>query len=572
MPFLIYGKQRIPNILYSNGLFFFKQFDWYASDASDFLRGRNRIKEGLAAYNHGLRYIPKTNGLRNPVHEKLFITISPDVQEVLPTIDNPKSPMRSMMANRLWMIEGSPDYDYLKHQVNELRALGLENVAVRYHEGFWRDEGESYTFRTETAPKRGGNQAVKELVKYVKDKDWLVGLYSNYTDFSPVNENWNPDWIKRGPHGEWEVSWSRCYSPKPMVALEQERKFAPIIHQQFGSNHSYCDVHTAVSPITRVDYDYRVPGAATFRRTYECYGLILMNEKKAYHEPVYSEGNYHWWYAGLVDGNYGNAKPKLNKTAVFPDFQLLKIHPLEMDGGNVNAQGAEYLAYTLAYGHIGILNGENDERIKRYAMLQALQRYYSMVAVKTISYVDEGQYYKASQAIVKDLIEAPKIALEYESGLKVYVNFSTENWELKSMGNDYILPKFGFLAVYEKDSIISFSGFLNGSDKRIDFIRARNYFYIDSYGNNINLTDFSCDGKVFIKKEKFGWEIIPATDFGTLSFKLSALGIASQNIQIEGLDIDDTPIEQTDFRIKDDQIIIEHKNKDVLKYRISELP
>jgi len=572
VPFLIYGKQRVPNILYSNGLFFFKQFDWYYSNASDFLRGRNKIEEGLAAYNHGLRYIPKTNGERNPVQEKLFITISPDVQEVLPTIDNPKSPMRSMMANRLWMIEGSPDYKYLKHQVNELRALGLEKVAVRYHEGFWRDEGESYTFRTETAPGRGGNEAVKELVKYVKDKDWLVGLYSNYTDFSPVNENWNPDWVKRGPRGEWEVSWSRCYSPKPMIALEQERKFAPIIHQQFGTNHSYCDVHTAVSPISRVDYDYRVPGAATFRRTYECYGLILMNEKQAYHGPVYSEGNYHWWYAGLVDGNYGNANPKLNKTAIFPDFQLLKIHPLEMDGGNVYAQGAEYLAYTLAYGHIGILNGENSERIKRYAMLQALQEYYSMVPIKSINYFDEGKFYNSSEAIIKDLIEAPKLALEYESGLKVYVNFSTDNWKLESMENNYVLPKFGFLAVHERDSIISFSGFLNGSDNRIDFIIAKNYFYIDSYGNKINMADFSCDGKVLIKKEKFGWEIIPATDFKTFGFTLSALGIQSKNIQIEGLNIDDTPIEQTIFVIKDDKIIIEHKNKNVLKYRISEMP
>ncbi|MCF6357986.1 MAG: hypothetical protein L3J54_09300, partial [Draconibacterium sp.] len=392
VPFLIYGENRVPNILYSDGLFFFKQFDWYYSDASDFLRGRNTINDGWAIYNAGVRYIPKTNGVRNPVREKLFITVSPDVQEVLPTVDNPKSPMKSMMADRLWMIEGSPDHDYLKNQANKLRALGLEKVAVRYHEGIWRDGGESYTFRTKTAPGRGGNEAVKKLVKYVKDKDWLVGLYSNYTDFAPVNENWNPDWIKRGPKGEWQVSWSRCYAPKPMIAVEQERKFAPQIHEQFGTNHSYCDVHTAVSPIARVDYDYRVPGAATFRRTYECYGLLLMNEKRAYHGPVYSEGNYHWWYAGLVDGNYGNARPKLDKTAVFPDFQLLKIHPLEMDGGNVYKEGAEYLAYTLAYGHIGILNGETDERVKRYAMLQPLQKYYSMVPVKTISYFDDGEY------------------------------------------------------------------------------------------------------------------------------------------------------------------------------------
>lgn len=572
IPFLIYGENRTPNILYSNGLFFFKQFDWYYSDASDFLRGRNVIDEGWATYNHGIRYIPKTDGIRNPVHEKLFINVSPDVQEVFPTIDNPKSPMRPAMANRLWMTEGTPDHDYLKKQANELRSLGLEKVAVRYHEGIWRDGGESYTFRTETAPGRGGNEAVKDMVKYVKDKGWRVGLYSNYTDFAPVNENWNPDWIKRGPKGEWEVSWSRCYSPKPMIAVEQQRKFAPIIHELFGTNHSYCDVHTAVSPIARVDYDHRVPGAATFRRTYECFGLLLMNETKAYHGPVYSEGNYHWWYAGLVDGNYGNANPKLDKTSVFPDFQLLKINPLEMDGGNVYKEGAEYLAYTLAYGHIGILNGDIAERIKRYAMLQPLQNYYSMVAVKSIQYFENGEYYNSSEAIIKDLIKAPKLALEYESGLKVYVNFSDENWKVESIGNEYQIPKFGFLAVLEKDNIIAFSGFSNAFNQkdRIEFISAKNHIYIDSYDHIVETKDFVCKGKVFLKKERFGWEIIPAKDFEYFAFNSSALGIESENIQIEGLDIDDVPIKQIHVVLKNGRFEIERSDKKVLKYRISQ--
>jgi hypothetical protein len=186
------------------------------------------------------------------------------------------------------MVDGSSDYADIEKRVKEMRALGFEKVAVRYHEGFWRNDGESYTFKLNTAPGKGGDDAVRELVEFIKAQGWLVGLYSNYTDFAPVNANWDPDWIQRGPKGEWQVSWSRCYAPKPMKAVEVERKNAPAIHKKFGTNFSYCDVHTAVSPVTRVDYDYRVPGAATFRRTYECYGQILLNETKSYHGPVYS--------------------------------------------------------------------------------------------------------------------------------------------------------------------------------------------------------------------------------------------------------------------------------------------
>ena len=571
VPFLIYGSGRIPRILYSDGLFFFKQVDWYYSNASDIIERKNR---------HGVKYIPKTNGVRNPVKEKFFINVSEDVQEVLPTIANPKSPMRSMMADRLWMIDGSDNYPEIKEYVKLLRALGLQQVAVRYHEGFWRDEGESYTFRTETAPGRGGDTAVQNLVEYIKDRGWLTGLYSNYTDFAPVNANWNPDWVKRGPNGEWEVSWSRCYAPKPVIAREQEAYYAPLIHKKFGTNFSYCDVHTAVSPIARVDYDYRVPGAATFRKTFECYGLLLLNEKKSYHGPVYSEGNYQCFYAGLTDGNYANFALGLNKIPVFPDFQLLKIHPLEMDAGNVYAEKAEYIAYTLAYGNIGIINsgsiGKSDddlsERIRRYAILQPLQKYYSMVPVKSIRYFDNGEYYNSSEAIKKELIKKPKLALEYKSGLKVFINFSDKIWEIEKSGNKYYLPKYGYLAYLDSAKVLGFYGKsdLIKSDTNIYFSKSGYQYYFDTNGDTVETENFKLSGKIFLKLEKFGWEIIPARDFDFFSFNPKILGYENK-IQIEGLNINDRPVDEVNFTIENGKVFFKHKNKKVLKYRISPL-
>ena len=111
--------------------------------------------------------------------------------------------------------------------------------------------------------KRAVDEAVRNHLRRIKDLGWNVGVYTNYTDFAPVNKNWNEDWIMRDPKGRWNVSWARCYAPKPMIAVEQEAKNAPQIQAKFGTNHSYCDVHTAVSPFSRVDYDWRVPGAGT---------------------------------------------------------------------------------------------------------------------------------------------------------------------------------------------------------------------------------------------------------------------------------------------------------------------
>jgi hypothetical protein len=573
IPFLPYNYGRHPKLLFGDDLFFFKQFDWYYSDASNFST-KNSLSDGWANYNNGVEYIPKTDGKLNPIREKLFINVSEDVIEVLPTIDNPSSPMRSYQANRLWMIDGSPDYEENKKNVRKYRSLGLENVTIRYHEGFWRDGGESYTFRTKTAPGRGGNKAVREFIRDIKDLDWRVGLYSNYTDFAPVNENWNPDWVLQEPDGNWQVSWSRCYAPKPMIALEQQSIYAPLINKSLGPNHSYCDVHTAVSPMSRVDYDYRVPGAATFRRTFECFGLLLLNEKIAYRGPVFSEGANHWWYAGLTDGNYANYSPLISTIPIMPEFQLYKIHPLQMDAGNLPAKGTEYLAYTLAYGHIGILQGEISEMIKRYAVLQTLQNHYSMIPVENISYYDkENKEYNSSMAIRKELNKNAKLKIEYINGFTIYINFSQDNWRINAMNKYFTLPHHGFLAFTKDEKTYALSGKCddfssNEKDYRIDLVVSSDQYYFDTYGASIKLRDFEAQGKIFFKKEKFGWEIIPAEDFKKFSFNKDLVDLKNTNIIIEGVDEGDLLIEDANIKCTDTLVNMAHNNKSILKYRV----
>ncbi len=572
VPFLNFDYAVAPRILYDDGLFYFMQFDWYYTDASEFFMNMPDIEGKWATHNGGARYIPMTNGVRNPLHEKLFVTVSPDVQEVFPTVDNPPSPMRSLQACRLWRIVGSADYPALRAEADRLRSLGLEQVTIRYHEGFWRDGGESYTFRLETAPGRGGNTAVKKTVRYIQSKGWRVGLYTNYTDLAPVNRNWNADMMMQGPHGEWKVSWSRCYAPKPMRALEYERIYAPLIHKMFGTTHSYCDVHTAVSPMSRVDYDYRVPGAATFRRTFECFGQILYNEKTAYSGPVYSEGANHWWYAGLVDGNYANARPALDKRDLFPDFQLLKLHPLEMDAGNVQAAGRKYLAYTLAYGHIGILNGDDTELMRRYYMLQPLQEHYSMVPVREISYEKDGKYYDASAALVMGLNKEARLRVIYASGFRVYVNFSGDPWQVSYEGRTVVLPRYGFLAVTADGATRALAGrdlSWNLPDTAsVDMMISPEMIYLDTRGNTFSSPQLAGKGRIAMKKETFGWEIIPARSFDTFGFDPTLTGLKDTGLHIISLTREGVPVGPVLTHRSGHMLRIDKETDGAWKYRI----
>ena len=574
VPFLNFDYAIAPRILYGDGLFFFMQFDWYYTDASLFFMEMPEVSGGYAIHNGGARYIPMTNGVRNPLHEKLFITVSSDVQEVFPTVDNPPSPMRALQAGRLWRINGSADYAALKVEADTLRSLGIAQLTIRYHEGFWRDDGESYTFRLEAAPGRGGNSAVKELVQYIESKGWRVGLYSNYTDLAPVNRNWDPDMMMQGPHGGWTVSWSRCYAPKPMRALEYERTYAPLIHQMFGSNHSYCDVHTAVSPMSRVDYDYRVPGAATFRRTFECFGQILYNEKQAYAGPVYSEGANHWWYAGLVDGNYANARPALDKRPVFPDFQLLKLHPLEMDAGNTQATGRKYVAYTLAYGNIGICDGTGEEMMHRYYMLQPLQEHYVMVPVREIGYEKDGKFFDASSALVKGLTEAPHLHIIYRSGFEVYINFGETPWHFRAGKYDLTLPQYGFFARSGDGRTLALAGrepsLTGGADA--DILISPEVVYLDSRGAEVNSSLLAGKGKIAMKKEPFGWEIIPARSFVSFAFDPSLTGLQEQSLRVDALDSKEMPLPGEELHHKQGVRCSVLPRRGAWKYRLVPLP
>ena len=567
IPMLVYnyGVSR-PSLLCADGLFYFTMFDWYYTNSSLYFPGEKGIKDGYAKYNGGVKYIPLTNGIRNPLRERLFINISPDVQEVFPTIDNPKSPMRSVQADRLWSVAAGDDIETHRKFVSSLRSKGADKVSIRYHEEFWREDGESFTFRSEPNPKLGVAK-LKVFADFVKSNDWRVGFYSSYTAFSPTNSLWNEDWIKQGPKGEWDVIWSRCFIPKPSIAWEQEAILAPQIQKIFGTNHSYCDVHTAISPMSAVDYDPREPGAGMFRSVINYYGLMLMNERRAYQGPVYSEGSNHWWYAGLLDGNYANGN--LDKMQIFPDFQLQKIHPLEMDAGIVGTNDYENISYALAYGNIGYFyGGDVRSAIRRYALLQPLQNSYSMIPVSEIAYYDGENFVSSSEAVRKDLMKTPQIRLKYESGLQVYVNFSDVLWNVRTNQELYTLPKFGVISFLPGKNLLTYSieNKNSGTKERLDRVYSEDLYYLDTHGENVE-GNLAGNGSYLLKREKFGWEIIPIEKVKKIDFNLSLLGLDSFGVDIQALDANGEIIKTiTDEPVRD-RITFEHKDE-YFKYRI----
>ncbi|MCX7967612.1 MAG: hypothetical protein N3B10_03865, partial [Armatimonadetes bacterium] len=250
-------------------------FDWYRSNGSEpyaFYEGQ-LTPTGLRI-NGGVRYHPKTDGKRNDVFERVFVTVSPIFEEVLPVIPNPKGLHAHLAVDRLWQETWGPaNYEQEMERSRKLRAYGIVKLIQCNHEITWRDGGESFTLRTRAAPGKGGDESLKHYLEHQKSLGWFAGLYTNYCDFAPVNEFWNPDYVQRTPEGEWRPAWPRCYALKPAAAVMLHEKLAPVIKQKFHGTRdkghgpkfaqisAYTDVHTAVAPWNYCDYDARVPGA-----------------------------------------------------------------------------------------------------------------------------------------------------------------------------------------------------------------------------------------------------------------------------------------------------------------------
>ncbi len=553
VPYLTYGNGPHPCVLLSqagtNHVFTSIWLDWYRSNGSEPYAAES-AGANTARINGGVRYHPLTDGRRNPLFERVFITVSPRFEEVLPAVPNPAGLHAAEAADRLWQESWGPDdFDKQMKRSRMLRAYGIEKLIQCNHEIAWRDGGESFTLRTRAAPKKGGDAALKKYVAHQRGLGWLAGLYSNYTDFAPVNEFWSPDGVQRTSDGNWRTAWPRCYAEKPLKAVEYDAFLAPQIKEKYGPTSAYTDVHTAVAPWNYNDYDARVPGAGTFAQTFYAYGELLRNDSRVYGGPIFSEGTYHWLYAGLADGNFALAydgRP-LAKEPLLPVFDLYQIHPKECDIGmgwtanfcdaipdwrkpeNLDRAIDRFLLHTLAYGHIGWLVEEEHGLARTgrsYYMLQQVQARYGLKAPEHLLYWDGAKLCSVSEAIVRDLPRTRRqLYVEYPGGLKLWCNdHPTENWRLSAAGADVrrlwnaewevgrksglgaagpkiaeglTLPPAGWAAIQETDDFISFSA-LKGTNK-VDYLRSAAYTYLDGRGEWLATPEAASNGALAIR-------------------------------------------------------------------------
>jgi hypothetical protein len=501
VPYLAYGyqKERLAIELLEGGWYRSAVFDWYRSNASEL---------GLSGESQAMFYHPALDGKMNPVSERIVITVSRNFADVLPVIPNPVSPYKSITGTHAWRAYGTFDHALDRKIWSAVKKAGIDHVVVNDHETMWRDRGESFTFRTEAAPGRGGDAEAARYARFMRDElGYVYGPYNNFTDISPMNAHWSRNLISRERDGSFSPAWFRCYTPKAVFSPVYCEKILPVLQKKFDFNTGYCDVHTILPPWRRTDYDPRVPGAATFSQTFYSWGELMLLQKRHWRGPVYSEGWHHFFMSGLADGNYSQDRGyDLLTMPWIVDFDLLRIHPLECNFGMgtiaMFSPGKTYeerirhrphtptekdrddlvdlfLTATVAFGHAPFLlldycfvpskafgpayHGETEIdlenglpiALKSYAMVQPIAARYTQAEAVRIAYFNAaGKALDSSEAIATGDVARNQLLVEYSDGTFVVANGNgSERLDVTVDGRECRLPPKAFKA-WTRDGMV----------------------------------------------------------------------------------------------------------------------
>ena len=510
-------------------LFHSATLDWTQSNGTEPYALPHILPSGLTSANGGVRYRAKTDGRRNLCRERLVYCFSDRFEDVLPNVPNPPSPWRGLTGGGVWCAYSSTIRERDKAHWRAVRARGLKHVIVNDHESCWRDGWESYTFRTTPAPNKKGEWGLNDYARTMIDTlGYLYGTYNNFCDFAPVNAFWDSDRVSRSADGQLQTAWVRCYAPKPAYAVTACEELTPVIQRKFGFNTGYCDVHTALTPWSRVDYDARVPGAGTFAATYYAWGEILLLQRQGWNGPVYSEGGCHYMYCGLADGNY--AQDQTYGFSVNPwlvDFDLRRLHPLCCNFGmgneynfywqqasptNADERADRLLAATMAFGHPGILLQGQKFEDRSYFMIQALAARYTQAEADKIRYLAaDGCAHDITKAIENGCYRRSQVVVRYTDGTFVAANGSTN--EFMRLPNGVSLPPNGYCGWSGDGAVFVYSGLVDGH--RVDYSVSPEYVYMDGRGVPTSLPGGKCCGAMVRLREKDDgvWPTPSAADF-----------------------------------------------------------
>ncbi len=450
------------DLLFYRGFFVSAYFDWTQSDASRYEKVSQPFSETSFHFSQMAFYEPHTEGRRQTLHEVIYFTVSDRLADVLPTIPHLSSPYREVLSGRtvvdLWSEAPFAESQAL---LEALRQRSVTDLLVIRHT--WQRCGfdDCYPNVLPARGEWGGDTALRDLAQTAREAGYLFALHENYADFYPNAGVGSPEDLALDPQGNPRLAWYnettgvQAHLLSPFRALHYANQYAPEIHRRYGTSATFLDVHTAVPPWEKTDYNARSKGSARFLPVLQAYSDLLSYLRTAHAGPILGEGGAHFLYAGLVDGVAAEYEQS-GSTLPLVDFALLRLHPLMVNhgvgyfpyyfaqDGNPKWSGYtrddhyRYMANEIAFCHAGYVDTpelmESPEAwlewVEREARLVApIHRRCATAQATRVLYRVSGELVGVEQAVAAQ--QAEQVFVEYDNGLQVYVNrHPTQSWQV----------------------------------------------------------------------------------------------------------------------------------------------
>jgi hypothetical protein len=447
------------SIWYSQGLseFINSWWDWHSTNAT--------AMSGTEA-----QYKSKTDGTLNTMHELLEIAASPNVDNVFPYPGNTPSPYLATMAGRLVLDIWDSGFAGIQQNLAALNDYGIGNCIGIIHN--WQHAGydnalpEHYSANDSL----GGSSAIQAAIAQGTENGCLMAVHENYVDYYPNYPLFNSAAVALNSDGSQMLSWLntstdiQSFSTKPTWMMTDAETQSPEIHQAYKTTADYLDVHSGVLPSSHGDMDASTPGAGMLTTWVQSNQALWAYERQTHGGPVLGEGRNHWYYSGLLDGveaqmGAGSVASNLdNALALFVDFDLLRIHPLQINHGMgyyerwtkagtpsmTTAQMDAYRMQEIAFGHAPFLSKGTWSDIY-HALLESnlvspVAAGYGTAQASSIQYGVDGSW--ISSSIATQNSEFAQVQVAYNNGMTVVANSASDslNW------NGLTIPQYGWAA------------------------------------------------------------------------------------------------------------------------------
>jgi len=423
--------------------------------------------EASGVHRWGVTYRQLTDGTRNAMHDRFFLTVSSRYEETLSNLAHKPSPYLAELAHRVVLDAWGGSFAENEQWLRDMAVYGIDSFLMIKH--VWQRDGYDRTYPN-TIPANasmGGDAGLRSLSLAAQKLGHRFNVHENYYDYYPNAEDFREADCALDPKGAKQPGWDRgpvaAVILKPSKLMHYARKFSPEIKRRYDCDSAYHDI----MPTWRVDFDAKVKDAGKIRVTHEITRELCDYDRKLYGGPVVFEAA-DWHTAGIYDGGCNHGVDTY-RTPIAVAFELLKVHPRMSNHGfgyyerwladgyktpgwhsyvMTDRELDRFRATTIAFGRTGFVGQQLMRHphgvAREYHLMQAFGRAYTARRAVRIRYQIDGQWADAGTAARHNELE--RLHVEYEGGQNVYVNFADAPWQVAG----HTLPSGGSLTLGQR--------------------------------------------------------------------------------------------------------------------------